>query len=407
MGEAMLELALRAGLPLIQVRTTDVVNFEAILGYVSRRTPIRITGKDRISAKMKPEGLFWSAVDPDVNPASLYRILVEKHSTLVLVNTTSDPIMFDAGVVPVPVGFVRSRLEEAGVEGETLDEILPGLSGLTFKEAAEAVRVAQASEGFLSLQSVVRARQQCFSEVRGLHLVDTHQFFYQKVCELEEYLEETGRFLLEEKPVLRPRGLLLYGPPGGGKTTAAKRVAIRLKIPLMRLDMGSIRGKYVGESEGALRDALAQVERESPCVLLIDEVEKELADQDDNGVSYHLFAQILWWMAEHRFRILTIMTTNDRGKIPIELVRPGRVDEQVRISGFCPKEAKRFYDDMLLAVTLQGTSLRKVPPVFQKSSGQRWKEIEQDMRADETTMTAAALEREVIKEVRSWLKPSD
>ena len=98
-------------------------------------------------------------------------------------------------------------------------------------------------------------------------------------------------------------------------------------LPLYRMDVGALREKYVGESEKRLEAALGQIEREAPAVLLVDEVEKGFnSDSNDSGVQLQLLSQLLWWMEEHRSKVLTIMTTNDETAIPPELVRPGRID---------------------------------------------------------------------------------
>jgi SpoVK/Ycf46/Vps4 family AAA+-type ATPase len=132
---------------------------------------------------------------------------------------------------------------------------------------------------------------------------------------------------------LRPRGILLDGVPGTGKTVAAKWIAQEIGVQLLRLDLGAIKGKWVGESEGALRDALAQVDRESPCVLLLDEVEKLFAQSREDPVAANLLASILWWLAEHHSQVLTVMTTNDKDGLPRELWRSGRLDETLKLPG--------------------------------------------------------------------------
>jgi SpoVK/Ycf46/Vps4 family AAA+-type ATPase len=141
---------------------------------------------------------------------------------------------------------------------------------------------------------------------------------------------------------LRPRGLLLSGKPGTGKTMGAKRIASRLNVPLMRLDLGIVMSKYVGESEANLATALARVEEAQPCVMLIDEVEKLFHGEDESGVTQNLLAGLLWWMQEHRAAVLTIMTTNDMKKLPPELIRPGRIDCQIETKGIAQKDWAAF-----------------------------------------------------------------
>jgi hypothetical protein len=128
-----------------------------------------------------------------------------------------------------------------------------------------------------------------------------------------------------------PKGVLLVGVPGCGKSLAAKCVAAAWKMPLLRLDLGALRSKYVGESEGNIRKALAVAEAVSPCVLWLDEIEKALAGstgpQVDGGVAADALGSILSWMQERAGAVFVIATANDVRSLPPELLRKGRFDE--------------------------------------------------------------------------------
>jgi SpoVK/Ycf46/Vps4 family AAA+-type ATPase len=128
-----------------------------------------------------------------------------------------------------------------------------------------------------------------------------------------------------------PRGLLMLGVPGCGKSLCAKVVAADWKMPLLRLDPGVLYQKYIGESESQLRQALAQAEAMAPCVLWIDEIEKAFASaaaaSADGGLSKRMFGTLLSWMQDHRHPIFIIATANDISALPPELMRKGRFDE--------------------------------------------------------------------------------
>jgi len=125
-----------------------------------------------------------------------------------------------------------------------------------------------------------------------------------------------------------PRGVLLVGVPGCGKSLSAKAIAAEWKLPLYRLDLGAIMGMYVGQSEGRMREALETADRVAPCVLWIDEIEKGLAGQNDStGVSRRLVGQFLFWLQESRHRVFVVATSNDVRSLPPELLRKGRFDE--------------------------------------------------------------------------------
>ena len=126
----------------------------------------------------------------------------------------------------------------------------------------------------------------------------------------------------------RPKGVMLLGVQGGGKSLAAKCVASAWGLPLLRLDFGALYNKFFGESERNLRDCLAQAEMMSPCVLWVDEIEKGIATGDnDNGVSQRILGTLLTWMAENTKPVFIVATSNDISKLPPELVRKGRLDE--------------------------------------------------------------------------------
>src|SRR3954464_14055214 len=125
-----------------------------------------------------------------------------------------------------------------------------------------------------------------------------------------------------------PKGVLLVGVPGCGKSLSAKAVAAEWRLPLYRLDLAAILGQYVGQSEGRLREALDTADRMAPCVLWIDEIEKGLAGQNDStGVGRRLVGQFLFWLQESRSRAFVVATSNDVRALPPELLRKGRFDE--------------------------------------------------------------------------------
>ena len=128
-----------------------------------------------------------------------------------------------------------------------------------------------------------------------------------------------------------PRGLLMLGVQGGGKSLAAKAVATAWRRPLLRMDVGALYDKYIGETERMLRDALRQAEAMAPIVLWIDEVEKAFASTSshgaDGGLSKRMFATLLTWMQEHRAPVFLVATANDIEMLPPELLRKGRFDE--------------------------------------------------------------------------------
>jgi len=128
-----------------------------------------------------------------------------------------------------------------------------------------------------------------------------------------------------------PRGVLLLGVPGSGKSLCAKAIAAAWHLPLMRMDPGALFDRYIGESEKRLRQALHQAERMAPVILWIDEIEKGFASSssqaNDGGLSQRMFGTLLTWMQEREDPVFIVATANDIGALPPELLRRGRFDE--------------------------------------------------------------------------------
>ena len=128
-----------------------------------------------------------------------------------------------------------------------------------------------------------------------------------------------------------PKGIMIVGMPGCGKSLAAKATASLFGMPLVRLDVGRLMGKYVGESEENMRKALRLSEAISPCVLWIDEIEKAFAGVGTGGsgheVTTRLFGQFLTWMQEKENTVFIVATANDISHLPPEFLRKGRFDE--------------------------------------------------------------------------------
>lgn len=141
---------------------------------------------------------------------------------------------------------------------------------------------------------------------------------------------KTRRLALDPESALPfPRGVLLYGIPGTGKSLSVKAWAHDWQLPLLRLDWAALMGRFVGQSEGRLSLALAAVERIAPAILWVDEIDKAFGDPgqaEDSGVTRRLVGMLLTWMQEHDAPVLLVATANQVQGLPAELLRPGRFD---------------------------------------------------------------------------------
>ena len=145
-----------------------------------------------------------------------------------------------------------------------------------------------------------------------------------------------------------PKGILIVGMPGCGKSLTAKTCARLFNVPLLRLDVGRLLGKYVGESEENLRRAIKLAEAATPCVLWIDELEKAFAgvgaDSSGGGVTTRLFGYFLTWMQEKDSTVYVVATANDISTIPPEFLRKGRFDEIFSVGLPNEEERKRIFE---------------------------------------------------------------
>ena len=151
---------------------------------------------------------------------------------------------------------------------------------------------------------------------------------------LKAWLEKRRDILTERARrygIPPPRGVLLTGIPGCGKTLCARAMASIWRVPLLRLDMGAVYAGLVGSSEANMRKAIQCAEAMAPCILMIDEIEKGLAGSDgrsgDGGTSTRVFGTLLAWMSDKSLPVFVVATANEFDRLPPEMLRKGRFDE--------------------------------------------------------------------------------
>ncbi|MBR3153900.1 MAG: AAA family ATPase [Lachnospiraceae bacterium] len=228
------------------------------------------------------------------------------------------------------------------------------LTGVTRIEAENIMASLIAKEKILreDLDEIRSSKESMFSDISGLERikVDPKDREVGGLDGLKSWLDEKKALMTPEKrDQLRsmglrpPRGILLVGVPGCGKSLSAKSISASWKLPLYRLDFATVQGMYVGQSEQQLRDALATAEEVSPCILWIDEIEKGLSgagSSNDGGVSTRMVGQFLFWLQECRKNVFVVATANDVSMLPSELLRRGRFDEMFFIDLPSSKERK-------------------------------------------------------------------
>lgn len=235
----------------------------------------------------------------------------------------------------------RYERGNAKVRGDqtALDAISRQLIGCTEHDGRRLIRNALHDDGLITcadIDRVLRAKHDALAATSVLELeLDVVQpSAIAGQASLKRWLANRKPAFLGNAAAAKldvPKGILLLGVQGSGKSLAAKSVAGAWQIPLLRLDFGTLYNKFYGETERNLREALAAAETMAPSVLWIDEIEKGLASDSagdmDGGVSRRILGTLLTWMAERKSRVFLVATANDISALPPELMRKGRFDE--------------------------------------------------------------------------------
>jgi len=232
-------------------------------------------------------------------------------------------------------GNDRGR-DPAQLCSKTLGRLVDNLAGLPMKDARRLATNAIFDDGVLDhrdLKSIMQAKFELLNPegVLGFELETARFADVAGMPRLKRWLRlRSSVFSSADSPpgLDPPRGMLLLGVQGCGKSLAARAAAGLFGVPLLHLDFGALFNRYHGESERNLRESLESAELMAPCVMWVDEIEKGLATSDsDGGTSKRMLGTFLTWLSEHRSRVFVAATANDISSLPPELIRKGRFDE--------------------------------------------------------------------------------
>ncbi len=250
--------------------------------------------------------------------------------------------------IPLPtVTEIKSIMTEfikdldINVSEDVLSEISLSFKGLNEFQIKQILNLAYQDGGCLDFddkQLILSQKEQLIKKAGLLEMIPVHETIEDigGLENLKEWLYKKERIFNQLDKAIKfgvdiPKGIMIVGMPGCGKSLAAKATAKLFEIPLVRLDVGRLLGKYIGESEENMRKALKLSEAISPCVLWIDEIEKAFSGVGGSGggsdVTTRLFGQFLTWMQEKENTVFIVATANDISKIPPEFLRKGRFDE--------------------------------------------------------------------------------
>jgi SpoVK/Ycf46/Vps4 family AAA+-type ATPase len=254
------------------------------------------------------------------------------------------PSLPDAAGIQAILNEEASRYRKAtgakvGASRDALQMLTQHLGGLTEEDARRLARMAIRDDGAVTLADIGRVLKAKHEFLEGSDILslepgipDIDQLG--GLANLKRWLTVRKEIFLKgdaSSPLPPPKGMLLLGVQGAGKSLAAKCVAGAWHLPLFRLDFGTLYQKYHGETERNLREALRVAAAMSPCVLWMDEIEKGIAGDaggdSDGGVSKRVLGTLLTWMAERTSRVFMVATANDISHLPPELMRKGRFDE--------------------------------------------------------------------------------
>jgi len=247
----------------------------------------------------------------------------------------------------------KNGKEKVKTDNRTLDALVRNLGGLTTGDARRLARKVIFDDGAITesdLTAVMSAKYELLNQDGLLSFeYDTEQFSsVGGMAKLKHWLElRKSVFRSQDKDhgLQNPKGILLLGVQGCGKSLVSKAVAGVFSVPLLRLDFGALYNKFFGESEKNLRQALKTAEVMSPCVLWIDEIEKGLSTgENDGGTSRRVLGTILTWMAENEKSVFMVATANNIDSLPPELIRKGRFDEIFFVDLPTHKTRKEIFD---------------------------------------------------------------
>ena len=313
--------------------------------------PVLVAMLKRLSRRLSEiEGLEFNIVI--ISPVVIIPPELEKYVSLLSLD-----YLDQSGIEQVVNDFCDKQ--ELELTPQFLEELSVALKGLTEYEIRNMLAIALSSTDKTltntELALIIEQKQQLIKKSGLLELVNVKGDLSSigGLGVLKKWLRRKAIIFknisqAEKQGVDKPKGVLIAGMPGCGKSLSAKAAAKLFDIPLLRMDIGRIMGKYVGESEANMRKAIQLAEAISPCVLWIDELEKAFAGVGGNSgasdVTTRLVGTFLTWLQEKDSMTFVVATANDISNMPAEFLRKGRFDEMFYVGLPNQEERKEIFE---------------------------------------------------------------
>lgn len=321
----MFEQALAASIPIIGVHTDDLVNYQRVLEFHSK---MKVLPYPAHKTAALSAALYYTDDLDHVTVEAYTKLMTTEHQLVVLNPAKKHSLIFDAGELPTPKAMIIAYLKTFVPDPMALEKLYKTVKGFSVKTTSEIISLTMARSGGVAAAEVKKTIMMIHGQTKGLYPIEDTGEFYAMPAPLQFYLDVNREYFnVESNWKLVPRGVLLEGTPGVGKSAAAVALGRDYGCPVFRLDIATTLDRWLGNSEAALARNLHEVEENAPCVLLIDEVEK-LFGVDNEGTNQRLLGQLLWWLQERRVPVLVVMTTNNKATLPVELYRRGRLDAE-------------------------------------------------------------------------------
>lgn len=313
------------------------------------------------------------------------------------------------------------------------ESVLQAALGLTTTEAENALALSIIETGGLDPRVIAREKARTLKRGGLVEVIESPPSLadiggYDPLKEWLSRRAGASSASAKEYGLPAPKGLLIVGIPGTGKSLTAKAISSAFGLPLLRLDMGRVFGGIVGQSEANLRSVIQTAEAISPCVLWIDEIEKgfsgsQSSGSSDGGTASRVFGSFLSWMQEKERPVFVVATANDVSKLPREFLRKGRFDELFFVD--LPDSSERTliwdivirrhgrnteaYDTAMLARACDGFTGAEIEAAFIDAMFEAYAEGDEPkpeyvLEAVSRTVPLSRLMDIQIKSLREWAK---